>query len=88
MQEYLSEACEDEIRELCELPPAGNFQVLLRGEIWGSKSYSYEGFDEWDEGIDVEEVKSQPIPEDMLKWFLTEQERKRIEHETLSQSRP
>jgi hypothetical protein len=67
----------DALRELFDLPKAGNFQVMFKGTISGFKSYGMDGY-EYDEEFEVEEVKFEKVSEEYMKYmFEAEQESKR-----------
>jgi hypothetical protein len=65
--EHLRECYSDkDLREMFDLPPSGDFQVLFRGTLDGGMT-GYES-PEWDEWFEVEESKHKAIPAEFKRW--------------------
>lgn len=65
----------EDLRKLFSLPETGAYQVLFKGTLTGGKTWSLDGED-WDEELDVTEVKSEEIPKDYLDAIWPERKRR------------
>ncbi len=64
-----------ELRELFQLPPTGNYQVLFEGELEAYLSGSPIDIQDWAEDLSLEVKETKPIPDEWLEILLPNPER-------------